>query len=77
MDVKVIMEENKTNFENKLKEYIQNEYKIQSSNVIFLQTQENVALIGQNTIPSGAFKIYTIRKDEKIKNCFYALLIKE
>ena len=72
IDVKVILEENKTNFENQLKEYLNNEYKIIASNIT-TYTERSMNPI--NNIEYVA----TMKGNKIIQNkiIFYALLEKE
>ena len=78
MNVKVILEENKTTFEKELEQYLNEGYKVQSSNISFIQTHEDIKVHSQR--PYTTIKeeqLHLISKNDKIKSCFYALLIKE
>lgn len=71
MEVKVIMEERRDNFENEIKKYLENNYKIQNSNIIVINKINN-------TFKSIEKNYKTMFNDEKSYTlCFYALLIKE
>ena len=71
IDVKVIMEERRDNFESEIKKYLENGYKIQASNLTAINTI--------NSTLKGLTKDYKtiLTKDNVYKFCFYALLIKE
>ena len=71
IDVKVIMEERRDTFENEIKKYLENGYKIQESNLTIINTI--------NSTLKGLAKDYQtiFTKDKSYKFCFYALLIKE
>lgn len=76
MDVKVILEENKSIFEEQLKEKIENGYKIQASNFIcYNDIERDVKTALKNNITS-TLELSKI-KTNPYKIIFYALLIKE
>lgn len=73
MDVKVILEENKTEFENQIKKYIEMNYILKDSNFNIYNYHENYKIkLSENL---------NIKYTEKIKDpnkiVFYALMIKE
>lgn len=71
MEVKLIMEERRDNFENKVKEFLENGYKIQNYNITTINTT--------NSTLKGIAKDYNkiLTKDSVRKLCFHALMIKE
>ena len=72
MEVKVILEDNKTNFENQIKEFIKNGYKIKNSNITTYTKRSMKPLDNINyVVSSQANKII----NEQI--IFYALMIKD
>ena len=76
MEVKVILEDNKTNFENQIKEYLQKGYKIQASNFIcYNYIERDIKTAVKNNITS-IVELSTL-KTTPYKIIFYALLIKE
>ena len=76
MEVKVILEDNKTNFENQIKEYLQKGYKIQASNFIcYNDIERDIKRSVKNNITS-IVELSTL-KTTPYKIIFYALLIKE
>lgn len=76
MDIKVILQDNKTNFENELKEYLQKGYKIQDSNFIcYNDIERDIKKTLKNNITS-AIELSKL-KTAPYKIIFYALLIKE
>lgn len=71
IDVKVIMEERRDTFESEIKKYLEDGYKIQTSNLTTINTI--------NSTFKGLAKDYqtVFTKDKIYKFCFYALLTKE
>lgn len=76
MDVKVILEENKTNFENQIKEYLKKGYNIQDSNFICYNDIER-DLKKMITKSLQTVTEFSEIKTNPYKIIFYALLIKE
>lgn len=74
MDVKVILEENKTEFEKQIKEYLEKGYILKNSNFNIYNYYEKDRL-------ENFKKQITFKLDEVMKNInkivFYALMIKE
>lgn len=76
MDVKVILEENKTEFEKQIKEYLEKGYKFKASNFIcYNDIERDVKKAITNNIKSVA-ELSKI-KTNPYKIVFYALMIKE
>ena len=72
MEVKVVLEDNKTNFENQLKEFLEKGYQIKDSNFIcYNDTERNYSERLNNNLQFKALN------NIKYKIIFYALLIKE
>lgn len=75
MDVKVILQDNKTNFEKEIKEYLQKGYRIQDSNFIcFNDIERNYNQVFMNNIKSFENKK---ENNRPYKIIFYALMVKE
>ena len=76
MEVKVILQENKTNFENEIKEYLSLGYKIKASNFIcYNDIERDVKKALTNNLKS-TIEMSRI-KTNPYKIIFYALMIKE
>lgn len=76
MDVKVVLEENKTNFENQIKELLENGYKIKASNFLcYNDIERDVKKSITNNLKS-VVELSQI-KNNPYKIIFYALLTKE
>lgn len=73
MDVKVILEENKTEFEKQIKEYLEKEYILKDSNFNIYNYHENSKIKLSRDL---AVK-FTEKIKEPNKIVFYALMIKE
>lgn len=72
MEVKTIINNRKDLFEQQIKELLEKGYKIESSNVTFINKLQN------NTIKNFANNLNTaLNKESAYEICFYALLIKE
>lgn len=71
MEVKVIMEERRDNFEEEIKKYLELGYKIQGNNIIQINSIDNT----MKSIVKDWEKVIT--KESIKKFCFYALMIKE
>lgn len=76
MEVKVILENNKTEFEKQIKEYLENGYKIKGNNFIcYNDIERDVKKALSNNLKS-VIEMSEI-KTNPYKIIFYALLIKE
>lgn len=73
MDVKVILKNRKDEFEKEIKEYLTKGYKINSSNVSFINKLKFNNKI--KNVTSNMSEI--LYEDRPYEICFYAILIKE